>query len=69
VTDKSCRAVLSAPRSGHRPDRCGDEALTAVSVACLTIYDMIKAVDAASVSKAFIWSRKGRQIGHYRAAD
>jgi len=38
---------------GHRPTGVEMEALTAVSVACLTIYDMIKRSSAASASKAF----------------
>ena len=33
------------------------EALTAVSVACLTIYDMVKAVDRGMRIEASAWSR------------
>jgi hypothetical protein len=41
------------------------EALTAASVACLTIYDMLKAVDRAMVISGIRRAGKGwRQIGH-----
>jgi len=45
------------------------EALTAVSVACLTIYDMLKAVDRAmSFSGIRLLEKSGGRSGHYRAA-
>jgi cyclic pyranopterin phosphate synthase len=45
------------------------EALTAVSVACLTIYDMLKAVDRAmSFSGIRLLEKAGGRSGHYRAA-
>lgn len=44
------------------------EALTAVSVACLTIYDMLKAVDRGmSFSGIRLVEKTGGRSGHYRA--
>lgn len=44
------------------------EAMTAVSVACLTIYDMVKAVDrAVSFSGIRLVEKSGGKSGHYRA--
>ncbi|HET7122772.1 MAG TPA: cyclic pyranopterin monophosphate synthase MoaC [Bradyrhizobium sp.] len=44
------------------------EALTAVSVACLTIYDMIKAVErGARIEAIHLVEKKGGKSGHYRA--
>jgi cyclic pyranopterin phosphate synthase len=44
------------------------EALTAVSVACLTIYDMIKAVERGVRIEAIrLVEKKGGKSGHYRA--
>jgi cyclic pyranopterin phosphate synthase len=44
------------------------EALTAVSVACLTIYDMIKAVErAVHIEGIHLVEKKGGKSGHYRA--
>jgi len=46
------------------------EALTAVSVACLTIYDMIKAVErGARIEGIRLVEKKGGKSGHYRAGD
>jgi cyclic pyranopterin phosphate synthase len=46
------------------------EALTAVSVACLTIYDMIKAVErGASIEGIHLVEKMGGKSGHYRAGD
>jgi cyclic pyranopterin phosphate synthase len=43
------------------------EALTAVSVAALTIYDMVKAVDKTMViSNICVVEKKGGRSGHYR---
>ncbi len=43
------------------------EALTAVSVAALTIYDMVKAVDKTMViSNICVMEKKGGRSGHYR---
>ena len=44
------------------------EALTAVSVACLTIYDMIKAVErGVRIERIHLVKKKGGKSGHYRA--
>ena len=44
------------------------EALTAVSVACLTIYDMLKAADRGmTISGVRLLEKSGGRSGHYRA--
>jgi cyclic pyranopterin phosphate synthase len=44
------------------------EALTAVSVACLTIYDMIKAVErGVRIDGIHLVEKQGGKSGHYRA--
>ncbi len=44
------------------------EALTAVSVACLTVYDMLKAVDRGmTISGVRLIEKSGGRSGHYRA--
>jgi cyclic pyranopterin phosphate synthase len=44
------------------------EALTAVSIACLTIYDMIKAVErGVRIEGIRLVEKKGGKSGHYRA--
>jgi cyclic pyranopterin phosphate synthase len=44
------------------------EALTAVSVACLTIYDMLKASDKSmTISDVRLVEKLGGRSGHYRA--
>jgi cyclic pyranopterin phosphate synthase len=53
-------------------DRTGVEmeALTAVSVACLTIYDMAKAVDRGMrISDIRLVEKRGGRSGHWRASD
>lgn len=46
------------------------EALTAVSVACLTIYDMVKAVDRGMrIEGIRLVKKSGGKSGHYRAED
>ena len=46
------------------------EALTAVSVACLAIYDMIKAVErGVRIEGIHLVEKKGGKSGHYRARD
>jgi cyclic pyranopterin phosphate synthase len=45
------------------------EALTAVSVACLTIYDMVKAVERGMrIEGIRLIEKRGGKSGHYRAA-
>jgi cyclic pyranopterin monophosphate synthase len=44
------------------------EALTAVAVACLTIYDMVKAVDRGMrIEDIHLVEKRGGKSGHYRA--
>ena len=44
------------------------EALTAVSVACLTIYDMVKAADRGMrIEGIRLLEKRGGRSGHYRA--
>lgn len=46
------------------------EALTAVSVAALTIYDMLKAIDNGMViDRVRVLEKRGGRSGHYRRAD
>jgi cyclic pyranopterin phosphate synthase len=46
------------------------EALTAVSVACLTIYDMIKAVErGVRIEGIHLVEKTGGKSGHYRRSD
>src|SRR3981189_1918492 len=46
------------------------EALTAVAVACLTIYDMIKAAErGVRIEGIHLIEKKGGKSGHYRAGD
>jgi len=44
------------------------EALTAVSVACLTVYDMVKAVDRGiTISDIKLIEKQGGKSGHFKA--
>lgn len=46
------------------------EALTAVSVACLTVYDMVKAVDQAmEIGPIRLTAKRGGRSGEYRRDD
>ena len=46
------------------------EALTAVAVACLTIYDMVKAVERGMRIEAIrLIEKRGGRSGHYRAKE
>jgi cyclic pyranopterin phosphate synthase len=46
------------------------EALTAVSVACLTVYDMVKAVERGmQIGGIRVIEKKGGKSGHYQAPD
>jgi len=46
------------------------EALTAVSVACLTIYDMVKAVERGMrIESIHLVEKRGGKSGHYKAPD
>ncbi len=53
----------------RRPDRRRDGALTAVSVACLTIYDMAKAADRGMrIENIRLLEKSGGRSGDWRAA-
>jgi cyclic pyranopterin phosphate synthase len=46
------------------------EALTAVSLACLTVYDMVKAVDRAMrIEGIRLLAKSGGRSGTYKAED
>jgi cyclic pyranopterin monophosphate synthase len=46
------------------------EALTAVAVACLTIYDMVKAVERGMrIEGIRLIEKRGGKSGHYRAKE
>src|SRR3954470_20816790 len=59
-----CRVRASVKVTG--PTGVEMEALTAVSVACLTIYDMIKAVErGVRIEGIHLVEKKGGKSGHY----
>jgi cyclic pyranopterin phosphate synthase len=63
-----CRIRASVKVSG--PTGVEMEALTAVSVACLTIYDMIKAVErGVRIEGIHLVEKKGGKSGHYLVTD
>jgi cyclic pyranopterin phosphate synthase len=46
------------------------EALTGVAVACLTIYDMVKALDRGMrIEGIRLLEKRGGKSGHYRAEE
>jgi cyclic pyranopterin monophosphate synthase len=62
-----CRVTSMVKVNG--PTGVEMEALTAVSVACLTIYDMIKATErGARIESIRLIEKKGGKSGHYQAA-
>jgi cyclic pyranopterin phosphate synthase len=63
-----CRVRASVKVTG--PTGVEMEALTAVSVACLTIYDMIKAVErGVRIEGIRLIEKKGGKSGHYLVTD
>lgn len=63
-----CRVRASVKVTG--PTGVEMEALTAVSVACLTIYDMVKAVDRGiRIEGIHLVEKLGGKSGHYLAGD
>jgi cyclic pyranopterin phosphate synthase len=63
-----CRVRASVKVSG--PTGVEMEALTAVSVACLTIYDMIKAVErGVRIEGIHLVEKKGGKSGHYLVTE
>lgn len=62
------RATVTASLTGRTGVEM--EALTAVSVALLTVYDMAKAVDKSMViGEVRLIEKRGGKSGHWRAAD
>jgi cyclic pyranopterin phosphate synthase len=71
VTDKKLPGcIVRATVKVSGPTGVEMEALTAVSVACLTIYDMVKAVErGVRIEGIHLIEKKGGKSGHYRARD
>jgi cyclic pyranopterin phosphate synthase len=60
--------IVTATIKVNGPTGVEMEALTAVAVACLTIYDMIKAVErGVRIEGIHLLEKKGGKSGHYRA--
>ncbi len=63
-----CRVRATVKVTG--PTGVEMEALTAVAVACLTIYDMVKAVERGiRIEGIRLVEKKGGKSGHYRADE
>ena len=63
-----CRVRATVKVTG--PTGVEMEALTAVSVACLTVYDMVKAVERGiRIEGIHLVEKKGGKSGHYRSTD
>ena len=63
-----CRVRATVKVTG--PTGVEMEALTAVSVACLTIYDMVKAAErGVRIEGIHLVEKVGGKSGHYRAED
>jgi cyclic pyranopterin phosphate synthase len=71
VTDKKLPGcIVRATVKVSGPTGVEMEALTAVAVACLTIYDMIKAAErGVRIEGIHLIEKKGGKSGHYRAGD
>ncbi|MCC0016399.1 MAG: cyclic pyranopterin monophosphate synthase MoaC [Rhodobiaceae bacterium] len=66
MATSSIRVVATAKLTGQTGVEM--EALTAASVACLTIYDMVKAVDRAmTISSIRLLEKSGGKSGDFRA--
>ena len=64
LIEASCSVGLSGKTGAEM------EALTGVSVALLTIYDMCKAIDRAMVIGSIrLWEKTGGKSGHFRAGS
>tara|TARA_Y100000052_G_scaffold27593_1_gene37107 strand:+ start:14836 stop:15276 length:441 start_codon:yes stop_codon:yes gene_type:complete len=69
ITPSDAEDALIVTASAKTTGKTGVEmeALTAVSVACLTLYDMLKAVDKAMVIGGIeLLEKSGGKSGHYR---
>jgi cyclic pyranopterin phosphate synthase len=71
TTDKKLPGcIVRATVKVNGPTGVEMEALTAVSVACLAIYDMIKAAErGVRIEGIHLVEKKGGKSGHYRARD
>src|SRR3984957_17889625 len=69
VTDRKLPGcIIRATVKVSGPTGVEMEALTAVSVACLTIYDMVKAAErGVRIEGIYLVEKKGGKSGHYRA--
>ncbi len=68
LEDDGLRATASASLTGRTGVEM--EALTAVSVALLTVYDMAKAIDKGMViADVRLIEKRGGKSGHWRAAE
>ena len=68
LEDQGVKVTASAALTGRTGVEM--EALTAVSVALLTIYDMAKAIDKGMVISAVrLIEKRGGKSGHWKAAD
>ena len=67
----SAAGVLKLRTTVHARDRTGVEmeALTAASVAALTVYDMLKAVDRGMSLSISLLSKSGGRSGDWAAPD
>jgi cyclic pyranopterin monophosphate synthase len=66
--DKLPGLIVRATAKVTGPTGVEMEALTAVSVACLTIYDMVKAVERGMrIEGVRLLEKSGGKSGHYRA--
>ena len=64
------RLIVRATVKVTGPTGVEMEALTAVAVACLTIYDMVKAVErGVRIEGIHLVEKTGGKSGHYRAED
>jgi cyclic pyranopterin phosphate synthase len=70
TTDKKLPGcIVRATVAVNGPTGVEMEALTAVSAACLTIYDMIKAVErGVRIEGIHLVEKKGGKSGHFRAS-
>jgi len=65
ITDEGVEVLARAKTKGQTGVEM--EALTAVSTACLTVYDMLKAVDKAMViTNVELLEKTGGKSGHYK---
>jgi cyclic pyranopterin monophosphate synthase len=69
--DKTLPGLAVRAEAGcYGPTGVEMEALTAVSVACLTIYDMVKAIDRGmSIEGLRLIEKRGGKSGEWRAAE